>query len=161
MEQIDVKAQLQEQNKQQNYGKYNGFSMFAILSRLKRDICQVRCALIVFLVYAVPAQCFFHTTCPFAILTGFSCPGCGLTRAGIHLLKGEFSAALELHPMIFLWVLLLLYFFIFRYILGRRIRLALPLVLLSSLATLVHYFCRLSVGIQVPVSCEGILRLVL
>jgi hypothetical protein len=31
--------------------------------------------------------------CPFRRLTGLPCPGCGLTRAGRHLLRGEFREA--------------------------------------------------------------------
>lgn len=63
---------------------------------------------------------------------GISCPGCSLTRACIHLPRDEFAAARELHPMIVLWILLLLYLFIFRYLLGRQIPLTFPLALLSS-----------------------------
>lgn len=134
---------------------------FPILSRLIRDICQARRALILLLAYAVPAQLVFHTICPFAILTGFPCPGCGLTRAGFLLLRGEFSAALELHPMIFLWILLLLYLIVFRYILGRQIPFVLPLTIASSLATLLYYFYRLSCGVLIPIPCKGVLGLVL
>ena len=35
--------------------------------------------------------------CPFFRLTGIPCPGCGLTRAVILLLKGNLRASLEFH----------------------------------------------------------------
>jgi hypothetical protein len=35
--------------------------------------------------------------CPFHTLTGWWCPGCGLTRATHHLLRGEVGAALSYH----------------------------------------------------------------
>jgi uncharacterized protein DUF2752 len=35
--------------------------------------------------------------CPFFRLTGIPCPGCGLTRAVILLLKGDFRASLRFH----------------------------------------------------------------
>jgi hypothetical protein len=39
------------------------------------------------------------TLCPFANLTGHPCPGCGMTRAALALLSGEWSAALRWHPL--------------------------------------------------------------
>jgi hypothetical protein len=37
--------------------------------------------------------------CPLANLTGWPCPSCGLTRAALALLAGDFSRALVLHPL--------------------------------------------------------------
>lgn len=42
------------------------------------------------------------TFCPFALCTGTACPGCGMTRAGSALLRGDVSGALTLHPLVFL-----------------------------------------------------------
>lgn len=36
--------------------------------------------------------------CPFHQVSGLSCPGCGLSRAGHSLLKGEFAAMFRQHP---------------------------------------------------------------
>jgi hypothetical protein len=36
-------------------------------------------------------------TCPFRLLTGLRCPGCGLTRAIVHLGRGEFAASWRSH----------------------------------------------------------------
>ena len=41
------------------------------------------------------------TLCPTAGLTGIPCPGCGLTRAGLALLRGRVSQAWAYHPLIF------------------------------------------------------------
>lgn len=41
------------------------------------------------------------TLCPFALATGIACPGCGLTRAGVSFLRGDLSAAIEYHPLVF------------------------------------------------------------
>ena len=38
--------------------------------------------------------------CPSAALLGIPCPGCGLTRATLALVHGDFAAALRLHPLV-------------------------------------------------------------
>jgi Protein of unknown function (DUF2752) len=40
--------------------------------------------------------------CPVAIVTRHPCPGCGLTRATLAALAGDFHAAYHLHPLVFL-----------------------------------------------------------
>lgn len=37
--------------------------------------------------------------CPTAFFFGVPCPGCGLTRASLALLRGDFAAALRFHPL--------------------------------------------------------------
>ena len=36
--------------------------------------------------------------CPYKALTGFDCPGCGMQRAFIELLKGNLLSSLQLYP---------------------------------------------------------------
>jgi hypothetical protein len=38
--------------------------------------------------------------CPWRVLTGFRCPGCGGTRALIHLADADFAGAMAMHPPI-------------------------------------------------------------
>jgi hypothetical protein len=45
-----------------------------------------------------------HSLCVFANLTGTPCPGCGLTRAALALLRGDFAGATAIHPLI--WICL-------------------------------------------------------
>jgi len=40
--------------------------------------------------------------CPIKLLTGLSCPGCGLTRAWLCALQGDLAGALAYHPLF--WV---------------------------------------------------------
>ncbi|MBM1106659.1 DUF2752 domain-containing protein [Aurantibacter crassamenti] len=37
---------------------------------------------------------------------GFECPGCGLQRSAMHLVKGEFAAAFEMYPPIYAMIIL-------------------------------------------------------
>ncbi len=39
------------------------------------------------------------TVCPFYLLTGLPCPGCGLTRAFVCLGHGQVAASLHWHPL--------------------------------------------------------------
>lgn len=39
------------------------------------------------------------TICPFALVTGVACPGCGLTRAAAALVRGDFTTSLAYHPL--------------------------------------------------------------
>ena len=45
------------------------------------------------------AVAFSVPLCPFALLTGHPCPGCGLTRATLALLHGDVAASLHFHPL--------------------------------------------------------------
>jgi hypothetical protein len=37
--------------------------------------------------------------CPFLAVTGLFCPGCGITRAGLRLVRGDVLAAVALNPL--------------------------------------------------------------
>ena len=39
--------------------------------------------------------------CPTALFLGIPCPGCGLTRATLALLRGDFARAFGFHPLVF------------------------------------------------------------
>ena len=43
-----------------------------------------------------------QTFCPVALVTGTACPGCGMTRAASHLVRGDFAQAFALHPLVVL-----------------------------------------------------------
>ena len=46
------------------------------------------------------------TVCPFALITGMACPGCGMTRAASYLVRGDVTTALGYHPLVPLIALL-------------------------------------------------------
>jgi len=42
----------------------------------------------------------FGYVCPSEIIIGLPCPGCGLTRAALLLLKGDLMGSLRMNPML-------------------------------------------------------------
>ena len=56
-----------------------------------------------------PGRSGFFPACPFRLLTGFACPGCGSTR-GLHaLLHGDLITAFKFNPFIILALPFFLY----------------------------------------------------
>jgi len=47
-------------------------------------------------------------TCPFKSVTGFDCPGCGIQRAFIALLKGNLRESFHLYPALLLVLCMLM-----------------------------------------------------
>jgi hypothetical protein len=56
-----------------------------------------------------PGKSGFFPACPFRLLTGFTCPGCGTTRALHQILHGDFAAAFRLNPLLLLAIPFLLF----------------------------------------------------
>jgi hypothetical protein len=56
-----------------------------------------------------PGKTGFFPPCPFRMLTGFLCPGCGSTRAMHQILHGHVVAAFMLNPLLLLALPFLLF----------------------------------------------------
>ena len=56
-----------------------------------------------------PGKSGFFPACPFRLLTGFTCPGCGSTRALHQILHGDFAGAFMLNPLLLLAIPFLLF----------------------------------------------------
>lgn len=50
--------------------------------------------------YFDPAKASFFPGCPLLNITGFACPGCGLTRGFHELFHGNFLAALDFNALV-------------------------------------------------------------
>ena len=83
-------------------------------------IRQNLCAVVTFTLIAV---FYLRHGCPIRLLTGISCPGCGMTRALGALLRLDFSLAFEMHPLIFLLPVAVLVYFLRKLIPKRFLRL--------------------------------------
>ena len=49
-----------------------------------------------FIFEATPANGI--TFCPYKLITGIDCPGCGMTRSWVHLVAGSFTEAVRFNP---------------------------------------------------------------
>lgn len=93
-----------------------------ILKRIGTDLKEYGWALAGILVCYVLIHAVFDAFCPFLILTGIPCAGCGLTRAFLFLICGQFQRAVSMNPSILPVMVFALYFVFFRYILGKRVK---------------------------------------
>lgn len=62
--------------------------------------------LLILLLYIVLAYAFNFVSCPIKLITGFPCPGCGITRACMALFKLDFIGAFNYYPCIYILPLL-------------------------------------------------------
>ena len=56
-----------------------------------------------------PGRTGFFPACPFRLVTGFACPGCGSTRGLHRLVHGDVIGAFEFNPLMVLSLPFLLY----------------------------------------------------
>lgn len=83
---------------------------------VKRLFCVLRTA-VLFLIAGVAYGIFFHHTgiglvCPVRFVTGWKCPGCGVTHMCTALLQLDFAAAFAANPVLLLEIPLLAMIFI-------------------------------------------------
>jgi hypothetical protein len=79
---------------------------------LKKHWLRLAVAFLSIATYVAIAGGMFSEICPSKVFFGVPCPGCGLTRAGLSLVRLDFSLAWAFNPMIYsipvlgiLWVL--------------------------------------------------------
>lgn len=86
---------------------------------------------------------FFGGLCLSVIITGFPCPGCGMTRAAMYLVSGHFYEAYQMNPAVFLWAILVGYFGWFRYILHRKAPAMKQLIVMICIITILIFVYRM------------------
>ena len=91
-----------------------------IWGRIKQDIGQHGAGVLAVVVLYFVMHALFGAFFSSVIVTGFPCPGCGMTRAVLYLLKGQFLRSWALNPAAGLWGLWALWFAFERYIRGQK-----------------------------------------
>lgn len=114
--------------------------------RFIKDIKSAKWVIIGIITYFVFLRKTIMGTCPLVKATGYPCPSCGLTRAGLKLMEMDFAGAWQIHPFIYMAVLLAILFVWNRYILGRtdmeRLKKLLAVSVFAMLLFYVYRMCR-------------------
>ena len=110
---------------------------------IKKDLWNLRIVIVVLAGYFLFARYFLNSSCPLVVFTGFPCPGCGLSRAGFSLLKGEFLEAWDWNPFIYAVFLLAAVFCIRRYFLHKKNGCLKKWLILLFIGMLVFYIYRM------------------
>lgn len=109
------------------------------MSLVKKDLYNMRFAILVILLYAIIMQYTFGTVCPLKAFFKIDCPACGLTHATIYLLQGRWHDSLVANPTCILWLSGIGLFIIDRYIHPLRIKPFPYLFIIIGIITLVWY----------------------
>lgn len=117
--------------------------MKEIAARIKHDIKDLWMAIIVLVVYTVLVNVIFHAFCPMVIVTGLPCPGCGMTRALFYLATGRLHQSIQMNPMGIPIACIILYFCWNRYIIGKKAKGMMLLVVVSIVLLLIVYVWRM------------------
>lgn len=115
------------------------------MERIKKDLNDYKVAILAFAIYSIIIRKVFKAFCPFLIITGFPCAGCGLTRAMYLLVTFKFKRSMNMNPSAIAWLVLILYIIYTRYIKGNYNRKKVQILLaLTCIITLAIYIYRMA-----------------
>ena len=112
-------------------------------SIIKNDLINICFALPILLIYILVMQINFGTVCPLLAFFKFPCPACGLTRASIYLLTGNFKESFAYNPTAFLWIITIILFLFDRYVKPLKIKPFPYIFIFTSIITIVVYLYRI------------------
>ncbi len=115
-----------------------------VFRRMIKDLWDNRAPIIALAIMWALAELVFHRFCPVVIMSGFPCPGCGLTRALFNLITLHPIKALEYNPSYPFWVALLVAFVIRRHVQGKSTRILRYPLMAVCLITIGIYIWRMT-----------------
>lgn len=118
-------------------------SMKEVINRIRKDFENFWMAAAAIIVYTIVVNLIFHGFCPLVLVTGFPCPGCGITRALFYLFTGQIEKSLYIQPMGIVVLACIIYFFWNRYVIGRKAKGMKAVLGISVVLLLVVYLVRM------------------
>lgn len=112
---------------------------------IRKDLYNIRFAIVSVLIYCLFMQIIFGTVCPFKALTGIDCPGCGLTHATIYFLTGKVKLAFNCNPTFVLWWMCIILFCFDRYVYKLKIKVFPVMFSVVGVITIFWYFIKIFV----------------
>lgn len=99
--------------------------MINVINNNKKYLIVLLILVLYYIIYKI-----FHigVPCIFNYITGLYCPGCGLTRMCISILKLDFYQAFRYNPFVFVLLVLTIIYLIIKFILLRfkNIKISIP-----------------------------------
>lgn len=115
-----------------------------ILKRIQKDGLVIFCIVVFAALYHVFFMKVLNGICPIKCITGYPCPGCGITRACISVFHLKLMQAFMLNPSFVSWGLFFAFFVVRRYIMGRTNDKAIMYFLIAVIiAAIVIYIIRM------------------
>lgn len=111
--------------------------------QIAKDIRKNYIAGIVILCYLPLCNLLFGSACPMQIICGLPCPGCGMTRAALALMKGQFALSFHLQPFLLAWIGLLGYWLFCHYVQKKEAKHGMKILLCLIFAMVIFYIYRM------------------
>lgn len=114
--------------------------MKKVRERICQDIKNLWPAAVAVVLCMVVMNVVFHAFCPMVVVTGFPCPGCGMTRSLFLLMTGRVGQSVRMHPMGLPVACIVFYFLWNRYILGRKAK-GMRFLFVAAIVLLIVLYC--------------------
>ena len=109
------------------------------MKQLKEDLKRFWYAIVIVIIYFIVMELVFHNTCIIKAVFHIECPGCGLTRATLALLRGDIKSSLHYNYSCIFWWITFISFGIDRYIKSLKIKPFPVLFIITCIITIVRY----------------------
>lgn len=114
-----------------------------IINRISDDLRKNWQFIVIVLGWWIVMNLVFHHTCPVVLVSGYPCPGCGITRAFFSFFTFHPIRAFQYNPTYPLWLLVILAALWLRYIKGQNLKKLYSPLLFTAVVTLVVYVYRI------------------
>lgn len=105
---------------------------------IKKDLKTILFLLIIFGVWYVAMHLVFQTCCIQLVIFGIPCAGCGMTRAFLAVLQGQFVNAFYWNPAIYLWLGFVIFMGYQRYIRFRMKNIMQALIVVCVFSLMIY-----------------------